>query len=167
MVKPKLFWNTHLKERRSSKAWAEHYNIARSTLDAWFLALPHKKVFEALERGDRPRKRGRKEKIWVDVFGTQKTLAGWVKVYGYEKKYLRQKIKQGDIFLELFRPKAKEILDEPIIRKNGQIQLTWQGRSRPAMDWAEYFGVSIHEFYQAKKAHGNNVFEYFSQRKVG
>jgi hypothetical protein len=167
MVKPELFRNCFKKESRSCRAWADFYQVNESSLRVWLRDLPIKKVFEALERGDRPRERGRKEKIWVDVFGTQKTLADWAKVYGYEKRYLRQKIKQGDIFLELLRPKAKEILDEPIIRKDGQIQLTWQGHSRPAMDWAEYFGVSIHEFYQKKKAHGNNVFKYFSQRKVG
>jgi hypothetical protein len=92
MTTPRLIQHPVTKEWRSIKEWGTHYKVPRSSLDTWLIRIPKKKVFEDLDNGRRPTKRGYKPSLWVNPTTEEvHTLFEWAQKLGYNEQYLYKK----------------------------------------------------------------------------
>lgn len=181
MTTPKKIQHPVTKEKKTVKEWAAYYQVPRSSIGTWFLRLPLRKVFADLDNNRRPTKRGYKPSLFVDPDTEEMmTMFEWAQKLGYHEDYLRIKIKKGEFILitekvwedkrsaELIEASMPDVRVE-IAKNNGALFLAHptSGVSLPPFEWAEFYRVSIHEFYQAMKRFGRNsleLHEFFSKR---
>lgn len=167
--------------KKTTNAWAKQYSVPRSSLWLWFKTIPEEKVFKELDAGGRPVATSSPSVKWMNPITEEiHTIQEWAEKLDYSPRYLRLKIKNGEIPFVRVEGSATPKIDTPpialvqlavsIAKKNNAILCTNSKMevSLPACEWAKFYGVPVSEFWQAMRRYGKDspkLYQHFEQRK--